>query len=784
MSELVNLAHEVARTNDSSTNLKLIAILRLAIYIKFRKYLNSAQVLSVLSAFCYPKALAQIKTGQGKTFIATLLAFVLSMRNKTGQIISSDRELASRDQMALYDFFKIFGVHTSHICENNPKPMKFQGKILYGTGNDFKFAIMRERLCFTSLFPEKRVPGEKRQFDYVIIDESDNLTIDTSENDARIGYPMENLNDWVYPPIFLFVKERISKDEEDKLSLAATLQDLKEYLSQYLGGKFAARTLQIPEKNLKKWLKSAHTALYLREEKNHYVIGKIKESEKKGILIVDADNTGRIMHGCRWSDGIHEFVEVKHGFQPETEILTPISLSNAVFYTHYQTIYGFSGTLGSRYDREEIKEIYGLESFDIPTYQPPRRIDLPTIIVATREEYWAAVLNEIDEIRRAGRPILVLCQTIWVTEEIDARLRARGIICGLINEIQNTPEKEILACAGDPASVTIATNTAGRGTDVILNGESKENGGLHSLLTFHPETLRVEYQNRGRAGRQDDPGSSRIIICLEDLKITGIEQIPLNRIEFILNERRELASCAMKEYHLALARLNRFCNTFDDHFFSALEKFHACLNNDKLLNYYIESLSGRKLQAAREINPGLMDLVEQGLAKEALKLLTSKDNESARWKILLKQAGEKIINKSLTAWSLQFRQQAEEMIKEVNLRADVYRREHLNQLFRNIQTDPTLPPWEQDFIRSLRDNLLRHQNRGLENLQNGIQALYDAQKSSWKNTSTHPEAASFNIFATSPELPSKGFRRRDMRGFLFNHWVRAAILQFDCNLKN
>ncbi len=420
--------------------LKLIAIGRLALYDTHKLYLHHTQILAILGQLCYPKGcIAQVKTGEGKSMISTLLAFVLAMQNKSVHLISSERSLSLRDQLKLFSFFQLFSIKTSHICNDNPEQSCFKAQILYGTASDFEFAIMQEMLHLTPLFEQKVNLNKQKRFDCVIVDEVDNLTIDTARNYARLSHPAEVSYTWVYYTILKYVKERFAKDLSDELFSESTLQDLRRILQ-------GLQPVQLKDDQLKTWLRSAFSALFLLEEQKDYIVKKSIDKEK--ILVVDAKNTGRIMHAVRWGKGVHECVEAKHKMEPKTETITPLSLAHCVLYPMYDSVFGLTGTLGSQLEREEIKEIYGIDSFDTPTYNPCIRKDSPVKILSSNKEWLEAILQVVKDCIAQDRPILVLSETIRDSQIIEELLKKENLPLEMLNEIQEKTEESILNRAG------------------------------------------------------------------------------------------------------------------------------------------------------------------------------------------------------------------------------------------------------------------------------------------------------------------------------------------------
>lgn len=654
--KLTSLGKEVLHnyTNNKEKIIALVAIGRIAFFREFKKYLYPEQILTVLGELCHQKCVAQVKTGEGKSFIITLLAFVLAMQGKTVHIVSSSQALSKRDQKTARKLFKRFNIQSSHICEEDLKIEKFQSQVIYGSVDDFKFAILKELLLNISLFPQKNTFKSEERFDCVIVDELDNLTIDTNLNHARLSYPSKLSYNWIYPSIFLFVKNRIKKIDELKLNSAIVLNEFKQFLAQE---NLLQKIEGILDEKLLKWLQSAYFALYYCEEKINYTVAKSeKKDSSKEIRIVDVKNTGRFQYGCRWQNGIHQFLEIKHGIDPKMESLSPLSLSHVVFYSFYRSIYGLTGTIGTHHDRDEIKNIYDLNSFDVPTRLPCQRDDQPVQIVHTRELYWKAIIQKISICQNQRRPILVLCETIQETENLAKLLKKHRISFELLNEIQQKKEEEILSLAGYPTAVTIATNTAGRGTDIILEKESQQNGGLHVLITFYPESDRVEFQARGRAGRQGEKGSSEMIILIEEIK--NIHE------PFYLNKIRETLSFKKKTFHIILASLEQYRFDLVMRFFTEIRQFRILIADDLFLNNMASSFTNFNLLNIQESKHNILDQKDLELRNLLNELLTN-ESKGMSYALFLKKVGEKIIDKCLNLWSVYFIQQVDDLFSEI-----------------------------------------------------------------------------------------------------------------------
>jgi len=658
--ELRNLVKEISAKDEKNLDdtLQLVAIGRLAILQEFHIYLYNTQIWAVLAQLNHlNRSIAQMITGEGKSKVAALLAFVLAIKNPSqGHVVSSNRSLSIRDQMEHDHFFKAFGIETAHICEDNRPAGCFQARVLYGTATDFEFALMRQMLYFEKLFPPNA-------FDWIIVDEVDNLTIDTALSGARLSYSAEITYDWVYEPIFSFVQARFPFH----FVSSNLLEDLRRSLKGFAGGKFSDYVDCFSDRKLKSWIHSACIALQ-HKEKEHYIIGLQNSAygkKTKRVLIVDAENTGRIQYGSRWSGGVHEFVEVKHNLQVARENLCPISMSHPVFYPMYKSLFGITGTVGSLVEREELKAIYDIDSFDVPTHLPSQRNDAPVTVLATNAECSAYYIQTIRRCQDAGRPILILCFSIEQSEILGKRLEEEGISFQLLNEIQIQPEEAIIARAGFPGAVTIATNTAGRGTDIKLPQESIRNGGLHVLITFYPDSDRIERQARGRAGRQGQPGSSEIVISGESLDTDLKEVLPY------LSDLRKQRAVNQKDAHIAYAKIECCAFKMVQEFYQMLRTFHQSVDQDLFLSTLTTFLNHRKFLKPEKRDLSSLSEKNRKIAEKVLQLLHSPEDSIREWKVVIKQIAERVKDFVIHDFALNFYPLISEIIQDSDVIPDL-----------------------------------------------------------------------------------------------------------------
>lgn len=589
--------------------LKLFALGILGIKLVYNIVLHPTQVFTVLAYLNFEYgALAQVKTGEGKSMIVALTALIHALEGLNVHVISSSQSLSKRDQGHFEFFFEIFGVSSSHICEHKLTKTQFKSKIIYGSAEDFEFAVMREMIENKQFFIEKKEFLPSKRFDLVIVDEVDNLMIDTTLNSTRIAQPADVVYNWVYVPILKFVIEYPKGD----------LVSLRVFLATYEKGMFLDRFCAVSESRLKTWLESAKTAVFKMNENVNYIV-RTKESGRE-IVIIDFENTGRVLENCRWSSGIHEFIEVKHGIVPRKESYTPLMLSHPVFFMMYKKIVGMSGTLGSVEDREEIRTIYNLRCFDIPTYLSHQRIDTPMIAISDKTLYLEFIKKSILEKIRVSRPVLVLCETIEFTYEISLILIKEGVDHEVFNEVQKKSDIEILGKAGLTSAVTIATNTAGRGTDIKLSNEAIVAGGLHVLITFYPSSVRVEQQARGRAGRQGQPGSSEIVV-LSDKTLKDLDSEHAILAGFQIHRRIINFKFSRKQFELAQDFYMKYA-AFLNKKAAIIVKYAIKWTSKRLIKDYIPNLS--QLEGKELI-----------LAKKAVELMSLLDDDYDGWCLFL-----------------------------------------------------------------------------------------------------------------------------------------------------
>lgn len=498
--------------------------------------------------------IAEMRTGEGKTLMATLACYLNAISGLGVHVITVNDYLAQRDAELNRPLFEFLGLTVGTVYSMQmpfEKAEAYQADITYGTNNEFGFDYLRDNMVFS--WEEKK----QRGLNYAIIDEVDSILIDEARTPLIISGQSEDsshlyeLIDQIPPKLHPQKEEKVpdgghywvdEKQRSIEISEAGFEVIEQELIKMGLLSEddslYSASNL-----SLLHHVTSAIRAHVLYQKNVHYIIGINPQTEKEEIIIVD-ENTGRTMPGRRWSEGLHQAVEAKERLevQPENQTMATTTFQN--YFRLYEKLSGMTGTADT--EAAEMKEIYGLDVVLIPTHRPLIRKDLNDLIYISREGKYNAIISAIKEVRENGcAPILIGTATIEASEVLSEKLDIAGIKHEVLNAKQHEREADIIAQAGSPNAVTIATNMAGRGTDILLGGNWRaklakiENatpedsarleeewreqnkavldaGGLHIIGSERHESRRIDNQLRGRAGRQGDPGVSRFYLSLED----------------------------------------------------------------------------------------------------------------------------------------------------------------------------------------------------------------------------------------------------------------------------
>lgn len=491
--------------------------------------------------------IAEMRTGEGKTLMATLACYLNALTGQGVHVITVNDYLAQRDAELNRPLFEFLGLTVGTIYSMqapDEKALAYKADITYGTNNEFGFDYLRDNMVFS--LAEKK----QRGLVYAIIDEVDSILIDEartpliisgqSEDSSQLYAAINAIAPKLHPQKeekvadggHFWIDEKQRSVEMTEVGYEAVERELIQMgLLQEGESLYSAANL-----NLVHHVSAAIRAHFLYQRDVHYII-------HDGEVVIVDEHTGRTMPGRRWSEGLHQAVEAKEGLeiQPENQTLATTTFQN--YFRLYKKLSGMTGTADT--EAAEMKEIYGLDVVLIPTHRPMIRQDHNDLIYLNRDGKYSAIVAEIKRIQETRAPILVGTATIEASEILSQKLTAAGIRHEVLNAKQHEREADIIAQAGSPDSVTIATNMAGRGTDILLGGNWKaklakiENptaedearlkaewqrdheivlnaGGLHIIGSERHESRRIDNQLRGRAGRQGDPGVSRFYLSLED----------------------------------------------------------------------------------------------------------------------------------------------------------------------------------------------------------------------------------------------------------------------------
>ena len=458
--------------------------------------------------------IAEMKTGEGKTLVATLAVILNSLEGKGVHVVTVNDYLAKRDAEwmgRLYNFLGLsVGVIVAGLSDEQRKEA-YGADITYGTNNEFGFDYLRDNMKF---YAEQLV---QRGHHYAIVDEVDSILIDEARTPLIISGASDESTD-LYQKVDEVVRtlEKEKHYTVDEKGKTASLTDEGVlYVEEQLGIENLYDTANITAQHHVLQSLKAHTVF--RRDVDYIV----KDDQ---VVIVD-EFTGRLMAGRRFSDGLHQALEAKEHVTVAAENQTLASITFQNYFRMYDKLSGMTGTADT--EAVEFAQIYGLEVSTIPPNRPMVRKDMPDLIYRTRREKMQAIIQAIKELHATGQPVLVGTISIETSELISQLLKREGVQHSVLNAKHHAQEAEIVAQAGQAGKVTIATNMAGRGTDIKLGEGVVELGGLHILGTERHESRRIDNQLRGRSGRQGDPGSSRFYLSLEDdlMRLFGSDRL-------------------------------------------------------------------------------------------------------------------------------------------------------------------------------------------------------------------------------------------------------------------
>ncbi|MBC7075752.1 MAG: preprotein translocase subunit SecA [Syntrophomonadaceae bacterium] len=445
--------------------------------------------------------IAEMKTGEGKTLVATLPAYLNALKEKGVHIVTVNDYLASRDADWMRPVYEFCGLSVGlivHGLNYKQRQEAYACDITYGTNNEFGFDYLRDNMVVAV--------GNmvQRPLYYAIVDEVDSILIDEARTPLIISGEGDKPTN-LYYQIAKFVPRLVDEEDykvDEKAHLVTLTEEGVRKVEKYFGIENLSENMELAH-HVNQGLK-AHC---LMKRDRDYVV-------KDGQIIIVDEFTGRLMFGRRYSDGLHQAIEAKEGVRIEKESQTLATITFQNYFRMYEKLAGMTGT--AKTEEEEFRKIYGMDVVVIPTHKPMIRNDQPDLIYRTEEGKFRAVVEDIVERHKKGQPVLVGTISIEKSELLSKMLSKKGVKHQVLNAKYHEKEAQIIAQAGQKGTVTIATNMAGRGTDIVLGEGVKELGGLYVLGTERHEARRIDNQLRGRSGRQGDPGESRFYVSLED----------------------------------------------------------------------------------------------------------------------------------------------------------------------------------------------------------------------------------------------------------------------------
>ncbi len=500
--------------------------------------------------------IAEMRTGEGKTLMATLPAYLNALPGKSVHVVTVNDYLAKRDAEWMASIYEALGLRVGIIQSGQPATEKkeaYQAEVIYGTNNEFGFDYLRSNMAFTA---EDRLQGDLA---FAIIDEVDSILIDEARTPLIISGAAEE-NTTLYKTINQIppTLEEQPFDDTPRVFGEPDVEPTGDYMVDEKNRQVELTELghqKVEDTLIKLNLLRPGDSLYSSANLNllHHVHAALKAHNlytrddhymiTQGEVVIVDEHTGRAMPGRRWSDGIHQAVEAKEGLTIQNESQTLASTTFQNYFRLYQKLSGMTGTADT--EAFEFKQIYGLEVVVVPTHRPMVRDDRNDLMYLTLAEKYDAIVEDVADCIERGQPVLVGTASIESSELLSAELKGRGIKHNVLNAKQHEREADVVADAGRPGTVTIATNMAGRGTDIVLGGSLDAElgkmasanddeiarvksdwqgrheaviaaGGLHIVGTERHESRRIDNQLRGRSGRQGDPGSSRFYLSLDD----------------------------------------------------------------------------------------------------------------------------------------------------------------------------------------------------------------------------------------------------------------------------
>ena len=579
--------------------------------------------------------IAEMKTGEGKTLVAVLPSYLNALEGKGVHVVTVNDYLAERDANWMGEVHRFLGLTVGVILNSlkaEERRAAYACDITYGTNNEFGFDYLRDNLVKT----EQSLV--QRDLHYAIIDEVDSVLIDEARTPLIISGPGDKSTE-EYRICDMVVKNLVRGEREgeiDRMSVmtGAEVKETGDFIvnekekhvvlteqgvskvEKMLGIKNLGDEENLEKQHIINLALKANNLMH--KDKDYVVRDKVDENGNvtgQEIMIVD-EFTGRIMPGRRYSDGLHQAIEAKEGVEVRRESMTLATITIQNYFNKYDKSAGMTGT--AKTEEDEFQDIYGLDVVEIPTHKPVRRIDHNDAVYFSHEEKINAIVQDIRETHEKGQPVLVGTISIEASEELSKRLQKEGLSNhNVLNAKYHEREAEIVAEAGEPGAITIATNMAGRGTDIKLGEGVEEIGGLKIIGTERHEARRIDNQLRGRSGRQGDRGESIFYLSLEDnlLKLYGAERA-MSVLKAIPHETGMALQHKMLDSTIERAQKKLESNNF------AIRK--NLLDYDQVINEQRELIYGerRRILKGEDVHEDILDMINEAVEDTVCSVIT------------------------------------------------------------------------------------------------------------------------------------------------------------------
>ena len=575
--------------------------------------------------------IAEMRTGEGKTLVATLPVYLNALTGKGVHVVTVNDYLATRDSEDMGRIYKFLGLSVGLIVHDltyDQRRRAYNADVTYGTNNEFGFDYLRDNMVISA---DQMV---QRPLNYCIVDEVDSILIDEARTPLIISGPGEKSTDLYYTLagiVKTFTKDDYTMDEKQK-TIAPTDSGVAK-VEKMLG---ISNMFDNDHLDLNHLVIQALRARFMMHRDKDYVV-------KNGEIVIVDEFTGRLMFGRRYSDGLHQSIEAKENVKVQGESKTLATITFQNYFRMYDKLAGMTGT--AKTEEDEFNKIYKLDVYVIPTNKPAIRRDLLDVIYKTKNAKYRAVVREVKKRHATGQPILVGTTSINQSEILSQLLDKENIVHNVLNAKYHEKEAEIIKNAGQKGMVTIATNMAGRGTDIKLGPGVAELGGLMIIGTERHESRRIDNQLRGRAGRQGDPGTTQFFLSLEDdlMRIFGSENISKFMDKLGMDEDEPITA------KMITRSIEKAQKKVESHNFE-IRKY--VLEYDDVMNQQREVLYGQRRQvltadSLRDTIMGMVDdIIHEGLDKYANEKLYPEEWDFAG---LLSQMQQYFVPKNATS---------------------------------------------------------------------------------------------------------------------------------------